>query len=379
MDCVLLFPRSLWSPAFQHALNQHPGGVFLLTRTMPIGLIRHFPPRWHSILSAWSRLRPHWDTDVTNWTIQDALSCPLTQTHSFRNPTGIRLVDVLTYDPATSGLALLSEVDLRRRFADAAPVRICAAVNRLRSPSDYIAYHLLQMLVSFSLPLPSLFPSPLSFVIDHLLVADTSVRTITTSSARHYLDTLERVPQALDWSRRAISRLAVPPVDIWQRIWRGPLLPRYRETHYKLIMNVLPLGDRLSAFAPERTPCHFCPSTRQTLRHFLFTCPLARQVWSDFRLLFHLPSVVSFRQALFSWSTGNSRFLGREHGYRLQAGHAVALHTLWTVHCRAVYSGIPTSPAAVSHLFRSLLRRHLTTLAASRFADRLGDLSRYLL
>ena len=128
-------------------------------------------------------------------------------------------------------------------------------------------------------------------------------------------------------------------------------------------------------FAPEQASCHFCPSTTQTLRHFLVTCPLARQIWSDFRTIFHLPTAVSLRQALFSWSTGNSRFLGREHGYRLQAGHAVALHILWVAHCKAVYNGTPASLAAVSNQFRALLRRHFTTLAASRHAARLGDLS----
>jgi hypothetical protein len=304
---VQFFTRpSLWAPAFQYALNQQQGGVFCLAQTMRIGLIRRFPHCWRSILSAWSRLRPHWDDDVSHWSINDALTFPLPTTHSMRNPTGIRLADVLDYDPVTSTLALLPDAAIHRRFADAAPVRICDAVRRLRSPSDYTAYHLLQMLVFLSPPLPSLFPSPLSFLFDHLLVANISLRKITTSIARQYLDTLDRVPQALDWTRRAISRLAVPPSDIWHCIWHGPLLPRYRETHYKLLLNVLPLGDRISAFAPENAHCHFCPSAVQTLRHFLFACPLARQVWSDFQTTFRLPSAVTLRQALFSWSTGNT-------------------------------------------------------------------------
>jgi hypothetical protein len=376
---VSFFTRpALWTPAFQFHLNQHPGGVFLLAQTMRSTLVKQFPSCWHDILAAWSRLRPHWDPDVTNWTINDALALPLPQTHSERNPTGLRLADLLTYDLATARLGLLSEADLRRRFAEAAPARVCKAAQRLRSPSDTTASHLLQLLVSSSTPLPSLLPSPVCFVFDHLLVADTSIRTITTSTARRFLDTLERVPQALDWDRRAISRLAVPPEDLWKRIWRGPLLPRHRETHYKLILNALPLGARIRAFAPDHAQCHYCPNVLQTPRHFVFTCPLARQVWSDFRQLFHLSSAVSLRQALFSWSTCNSRFLGREYGYRLQAGHAVALHVLWTAHCRAVYGGVRSSPVEVSQRFRSLLRRHFVTLAASKYADRLGDLSSFV-
>jgi len=143
-------------------------------------------------------------------------------------------------------------------------------------------------------------------------------------------------------------------------------------------MNALPLGDRIRAFAPERAYCHYCPSTVQTLRHFIYACPLARQVWSDFRAVFHLPSAVSLRQALFSWSTGSSRFLGREFGFRLQAGHAVALHILWTANCHAVYDGTQSSLAAVSQRFCALLQCHFQTLAASKYSDHLGDLTPFL-
>ena len=365
---------SLWSPAFQFALNQQPGGVFLLAHSMSSRLIKRFPPCWQSILTSWTRLRPHWDTDVSVWTPQDALAFPLPFTHSALYPTGFRLADVLAYDPSTTHLTLLEESAIRRRFANAAPGRVCDAVQRLQSPSDYVAYHLLQMLVSSFLPLPSLSPSPLSILFDHLLVADTSLRRLTTTRARRFLDSLERVPEALDWSSRAISQLAVPPLDIWKRVWRGPLLPRHRETHYKLLMNALPLGSRIRRFAPERAHCPHCPHAPQTLRHFIHACPLAQQVWSDLRSALRLSTPVSLRQALFSWSTGSSRFLGRGYGFRLQAGHAVALHVLWTAHCRAVYGGTCSSRAEISNRFRAQLHRHFRTLQHSHHAHLIGDL-----
>ena len=68
---------------------------------------------------------------------QDVLTFPLPSTHSALYPTGFRLVDVLAYDPSMTHLLLLEEPAIRRRFANAAPGRICDAVQRLQSPSDY--------------------------------------------------------------------------------------------------------------------------------------------------------------------------------------------------------------------------------------------------
>ena len=138
-------------------------------------------------------------------------------------------------------------------------------------------------------------------------------------------------------------------------------------------MNALPLGTRIFQFAPEALLCHAC-STPQTLQHFVHTCPLAQQVWSDFRAVFSLPHPVSLRQALYSWPAGGSRFLGREFGYRLQAGHAVALHTLWITHCEDVYNDTPSSRPGISNRFHFFLRQHFRSLASSRFASRLGTL-----
>jgi hypothetical protein len=85
-----------------------------------------------------------------------------------------------------------------------------------------------------------------------------TVRELTTARSRHYIDSLDKISTALDWNKRAISRISVPPPDIWRRLWRGPLLPRHRETWYKLIMNALPLGTRIFQFAPEALLCHAC-------------------------------------------------------------------------------------------------------------------------
>src|SRR5262245_42418572 len=336
---------------------------------MRIGVIRRFPACWQSILKAWTKLRPHWNPDLSAWSTPQALSFILYGTYSAQNSFGIPLVMVLERDPSTELMRLLTDAEARIRFQRQAPSRIVAALQRLRSHSSFLEAQLVQFLCTLPLPYPTSFHC----VFNTLLAADVSVRELTTAKARHFLDGLDRISSALDWNARAISRLAVPPSDIWRRVWRSPLLPRHRETWYKLLMNALPLGQRIFHFAPESLLCHPCP-TLQTLRHFIHDCPLAQQVWSDFQSIFRLPHPVTLQQALYSWPSGGSRFLGSDYGYRLQAGHAVALHTLWTAHCQAVYDDTPSSRPAISNRFKFLLRRHFQTLQHSRFSTCLGTL-----
>jgi hypothetical protein len=67
--------------------------------------------------------------------------------------------------------------------------------------------------------------------------------------------------------------------------------------------------------------------------------------------------------------------LGRAYGYRLQAGHAVALHTLWVASVLAKFHSTPSTRASVSSRFRLALRRQFSTLCASpRWQERIGTL-----
>jgi hypothetical protein len=99
-------------------------------------------------------------------------------------------------------------------------------------------------------------------------------------------------------------------------------------------------------------------------------------VWQDFAFAFAIPyNSILFPHALFSWPVGPSFFLGRAYGYRLQAGHAVALHTLWSAHVLARYHSRSYTRASISAKFRIELRRHFATLrASSRWGPRLGTL-----
>jgi hypothetical protein len=193
--------------------------------------------------------------------------------------------------------------------------------------------------------------------------------TLTTAIARRFLDSQKGIYAPFDWQTRAITQIGRPPPDIWSRLNHRSRTPRQRETYYKFLFNALPLGDRVRHFSRDKH-CHFCrPRTIQTMRHFLFSCPLAQVIWQDFRSFFSLPQAVSLQQAAFSWSP-HTLVLGRRYGHRLQAGHAVALHTLWLVHIRAVLDRCPASIPAVRALFRSHLFRHLETLWASTSPER---------
>ena len=360
---------TIWSEDLLYALQQIPGGMFLLASPLSDDILARIPIRWHPILTAWSSLRPHWNPDLSVWTPALAFSFPIPVTHTARNPNGIPLY-LFFEQGANNRPRLISDAVARSRFEHQFPDRVVRALTAIRSDQSTLIAQLVQFISSLSLPVPA--PALSYLLFDNLLAADLPVRQLSVAQARRYLDGLAGIPSALNWSTRSISRLAVPPADIWTRLWRAPTLPRHRETWYKLLMNALPLGTRIFGFAPEDLLCHAC-STEQTLRHFLFSCPLAQQVWSDFRTYFRLSHPVSLSQALFSWPAGGSRFLGREFGYRLQAGHAVAVHTLWIVHCQAVYDGVPASCPAISARFRFLLHRHFQTLRSSRFVRRIGS------
>jgi hypothetical protein len=118
------------------------------------------------------------------------------------------------------------------------------------------------------------------------------------------------------------------------------LAERYRRIRDRTEAHALPLGWHISRFAPEHSCCHFCPELPQTLQHFVFSCPLARVVWQEFRLLFHLSLPVTLQQAAFSWSC-NMVTSGQHVGFQLQAGHAIALHVLWKLHTAARYGNHP--------------------------------------
>lgn len=255
-------------------------------------------------------------------------------------------------------------------FANAAPGHVRDAVRALSTSSGSSSIHarLVSFLCSLS-PLPTIhFPfTPTIPFLDMLLVADTPVRSLRTPIARRFLDHRAGVSSALDWSRRAISRYGMPPSDIWTRVWRGPSIPAQRETWYKTLMNSLAIGVRIEYFAePHEAMCPACPEVLQTHRHFYQACPLANQVWQDFAYVFRLSSLPSLSRILYSWPSSSSSHLGRAYGYRLQAGHAVALHVLWVATVRARSSGVRPSPASVSAQFRFHLRRHFETLARSR-------------
>src|SRR6185295_13620208 len=103
----------------------------------------------------------------------------------------------------------------------------------------------------------------------------------------------------------------------------------------------------------------------QFTRHFVFSCPLAQQVWQDFARYFRLSSPPSLDHMLFSWPSSSSSVLGRAYGFRLQTGHTVAIHTLWWAHTVVRLKDDHTTRTAISRIFFARLHRQFQTLLAS--------------
>ena len=257
---TFLSRHTIWSDGFRHVLHQVEGGYSLLASTMRLTSIRKFPLRWQDILKAWAKLRPHWTSDLSAWSPAQALTYIPSGTHSARNLIGVPLVSLLVDDDSGAHPMLISDAAASVRFRREAPVRICKVLDRIRRNPSSLEAQLVHFLCSLPLPLP--YPAPFSDLYANLLVGDTPVPELSTVKARRYLDHLDHISSVLDWNARAISRLAIPPSDIWRRVWRSPLLPRHRETWYKLLLNALPLGTRVFPFAPESLLCHACPTVQ---------------------------------------------------------------------------------------------------------------------
>ena len=360
-------PRPSWYKALAWAFSSFNGGATALATFKGLGSAQ-FPECWQPYVAAWRKLQPHWSLDISNWTPQEALCFPVPLSISARHPTGLRLVDLVSWNASTSEVSLCSPDDITDGDFGA-PSRTKKALAALQDGSSAVPAPVLALALSDTLAPPA--RSSRRHLHAHIQVAGVLLFSLTTALARRFLDRKKGIFRPLDWRSRGITKLGRPPKDIWQRLHHRSHTPRQKETLYKFLFNALPLGTRVRHFrdAPaERAWCHFCPGQLQDMRHFIWTCPLAQCLWREFRDLYSLPRAVTLQEAAFSWSP-HTQVLGRRYGYRLQAGHAVAVHTLWLVHTRAVYDDCPASFPAVKALFRASLRQHLETLRAAASSE----------
>ena len=354
-------PHPSWYPALKWVWSTYNGGNSTLATPSRAGTAA-LPLCWRPYWHAWRKLNPHWSLDISDWTPQEALCFPVPATRSAQAPTGLRLVDLVTWNASTTTVSVRPP-DEASNFG--APGRVGTALAALQDGSTAVPAPVLQLALSASSTPPS--RSTRRRLHAHIQVAGVLLFSLTTALARRFLDRQKGVNRPLDWRSRGITTLGRPPKDIWKRLHHRSHTPRQKETYYKFLFNALPLGNRVRHFRNASAGaewCHFCPGQVQTLRHFIWTCPLAQGLWREFRDLYSLPQAVTLEQAAFSWSS-HAQVLGRRYGYRLQAGHAVAVHILWLVHIRATKDRCPASIPAVKALFRALLRQHLETLRAA--------------
>ena len=65
---------------------------------MRLNSIRKFPLCWQDILKAWVKLRPHWNPDLSTWSLAQTLAYIPSGMHFARNLIGIPLVSLLIDD-----------------------------------------------------------------------------------------------------------------------------------------------------------------------------------------------------------------------------------------------------------------------------------------
>ena len=138
-------------------MEQIHGRQLILAGKVSPATQKRFPESWRFVLTAWSRLCPHWNTDITTWTILDALSYPLPKSSSSTYPLGVSLSQVLAIDPLSGSPDLMTETQVRNLFATAAPARVWKAIEMDCVAPNSLGHQLLSLLLPLSLSSP--FPS----------------------------------------------------------------------------------------------------------------------------------------------------------------------------------------------------------------------------
>lgn len=63
---------------------------------------------------------------------------------------------------------------------------------------------------------------------------------------------------------------------------KWPILPKVKETHFKIINKMYPVSDFLKRrFKFEVDLCYFCNSEEETVEHLFYSCPVSQSFWSD--------------------------------------------------------------------------------------------------
>jgi hypothetical protein len=118
--------------------------------------------------------------------------------------------------------------------------------------------------------------------------------------------------------------------------------------------------------------CHYCPLELQTTRHFIFLCPWLRQ--SGRRFVTSSPFICSVTSTRCILLVSQRACPRTALWFSPSSGHAVAIHTLWLLHCQATYNNHPVTIPGARALYRANLLHYLETLWASASSSRRDQL-----
>jgi len=134
------FARSaLWTPILSHELLQLDEGIFRLARRFTKPTLVRVSPAWQFILEAWSKLKPHWDPDVSQWSDEDILAFPVPNTFSPNFPSGLLVSHIITYYPPSPHLELVSRDMVQAACPRSEWTRIWTAIERTRTSNTLVA------------------------------------------------------------------------------------------------------------------------------------------------------------------------------------------------------------------------------------------------
>jgi len=92
---------------------------------------------------------------------------------------------------------------------------------------------------------------------------------------------------------------------------------KLRNIQYKILHNIYPTMKHLFTWKIKDSPnCTLC-NVPETLKHAIFECPVASNVWEHFKTLLNLDLPITYDNILLGFSTTNSLNLNRNKTYAI--------------------------------------------------------------
>ncbi|CAG8595312.1 8930_t:CDS:1, partial [Cetraspora pellucida] len=145
----------------------------------------------------------------------------------------------------------------------------------------------------------------------------------------------------------------------WSKIKEVP--NKKKDIFWRMIHNALPIGKRLSHFAPTHDiMCPWCPEKEQDLSHFTIECRISKNLWKTVYDFFNIPQE-ELPTTLENIITANN-VRPPQHHYFITWLHINIIFEIWFWLVNAKWGGNKLTEAALPFILKDRLIKELKVL-----------------